>query len=155
LYVEPISNSNDVRVYFVDKLGGENGQCFEIDPSRKVYEIQSVVKNSEPENASETQPDGGQSAEPMVDDGRSVYQHLMPLLAAVKGGYIMDNPKQNMANLQDRFNKLYNAGQQTFISSITGLNSAIIDKIADVMGVTQEELLSDVQESENKLNLCK
>lgn len=155
LYVEPISNSNDVRVYFVDKLGGENGQCFEIDPSRKVYEIQSVVKNSEPENASETQPDGGQSAEPMVDDGRSVYQHLMPLLAAIKGGYIMDNPKQNMANLQDRFNKLYNAGQQTFISSITGLNSAIIDKIADVMGVTQEELLSDVQESENKLNLCK
>ena len=155
LYVEPISNSNDVRVYFVDKLGGENGQCFEIDPSRKVYEIQSVVRNSEPENASETQPDGGQSAEPMVDDGRSVYQHLMPLLAAVKGGYIMDNPKQNMANLQDRFNKLYNAGQQTFISSITGLNSAIIDKIADVMGVTQEELLSDVQESENKLNLCK
>lgn len=155
LYVEPISNSNDVRVYFVDKLGGENGQCFEIDPSRKVYEIQSVVKNSEPENASETQPDGGQSAEPMVDDGKSVYQHLMPLLAAVKGGYIMDNPKQNMANLQDRFNKLYNAGQQTFISSITGLNSAIIDKIADVMGVTQEELLSDVQESENKLNLCK
>lgn len=155
LYVEPISNSNDVRVYFVDKLGGENGQCFEIDPSRKVYEIQSVVKNSEPENASETQPDGGQSAEPMVDDGRSVYQHLMPLLAAVKGGYIMDNPKQNMANLQDRFNKLYNAGQQTFISSVTGLNSAIIDKIADVMGVTQEELLSDVQESENKLNLCK
>jgi hypothetical protein len=91
----------------------------------------------------------------MVDDGRSVYQHLMPLLAAVNGGYIMDNPKQNMANLQDRFNKLYNAGQQTFISSITGLNSAIIDKIADVMGVTQEELLSDVQESENKLNLCK
>lgn len=155
LYVEPISNSNDVRVYFVDKLGGENGQCFEIDPSRKVYEIQSVVKNSEPENASETQPDGGQSAEPMVDDGRSVYQHLMPLLAAVKGGYIMDNPKQNMANLQDRFNKLYNAGQQSFITSVTGLNSAIIDKIADVMGVTQEELLSDVQESENKLNLCK
>ena len=155
LYVEPISNSNDVKVYFVDKLGGENQQCFEIDPSRKVYEIQSIVKNTEPESAVEAQPDEGQSAAPMVDDGRTVYQHLIPLLAAVKEGYIMDNPKLNMQNLQDRFNKLYNAGQQSFISSITGLNMDVIDKVAEVMGVTQEELLSDVQESENKLNLCK
>lgn len=155
LYVEPISNSNDVRVYFVDKLGGENNQCFEIDPSRKVYEIESIVKNVEPESAAEAQPDGGTSEQPMVDDGRSVYQHLMPLLAAVKDGYIMDNPKQNMANLQDRFNKLYNAGQQTFISNVTGLSTEIIDKVAEVMGVSSEDLLSDVQESENKLNLCK
>lgn len=155
LYVEPISNSNDVKVYFVDKLGGENQQCFEIDPSRKVYEIQSIVKNTEPESAVEAQPGEGQSVAPMVDDGRTVYQHLIPLLAAVKEGYIMDNPKLNMQNLQDRFNKLYNAGQQSFISSITGLNMDVIDKVAEVMGVTQEELLSDVQETENKLNLCK
>ena len=60
-----------------------------------------------------------------------------------------------MQNLQDRFNKLYNAGQQSFISSATGLSMDVIDKVAEVMGVTQEELLSDVQESENKLNLCK
>lgn len=155
LYVEPISNSNDVKVYFVDKLGGENGQCFEIDPSRKVYEIQSIVRNTEPESAVEAQPDGGISEQPMVDDGRSVLQHLTPLLAAVKDGYIMDNPKQNMANLQDRFNKLYNAGQQTFISNVTGLSTEVIDKVAEVMGVSSEDLLSDVQESENKLNLCK
>jgi hypothetical protein len=67
----------------------------------------------------------------------------------------MDNPKQNMANLQDRFNKLYNAGQQTFISNVTGLSTEVIDKVAEVMGVSSEDLLSDVQESENKLNLCK
>jgi hypothetical protein len=155
IYVEPISNSNDVRVYFIDKLGGENQQCFEIDPSRKVYEMESVVKNSEPESATTAEPDRDHSVEPMVDDGRTVYQHLMPLLAAVRGGYAMDNPKLNMQNLQDRFNKLYNAGQQSFISSTTGLSMDVIDKVAEVMGVTQEELLSDVQESENKLNLCK
>ena len=155
LYVEPITNSTDARVYFVDKLGGNNQQCFEIDPSRKVYQIESIVKNTEPVSATEAEPDRGESAEPIVDDGRTVYQHLIPLLAAVKDGYIMDNPRQNMANLQDRFNKLYNAGQQSFISSVTGLNMATIDRVADVLGVTQDELLSDVNESQNKLNLCK
>ena len=155
IYVEPISNSNDVRVYFVDKLGGENQQCFEIDPSRKVYEVESVVKNSEPESATTAEPDAGHSSEPMVDDGRTVYQHLMPLLAAVKGGYAMGDQRLNMQNLQDRFNKLYNAGQQSFIQKATDLSMDVIDKVAEVMGVTQEELLSDVQESENKLNLCK
>lgn len=155
IYVEPINNSNDVKVYFVDKLGGENQQCFEIDPSRKVYEIQSVVRNVEPESATIAEPDNGHSSETTVDDGRTVYQHLMPLLAAVKGGYAIGDQRLNMQNLQDRFNKLYNAGQQSFISSATGLSMDVIDKVAEVMGVTQEELLSDVQESENKLNLCK
>jgi hypothetical protein len=155
LYVEPITNSTDVKVYFVDKLGGNNQQCFEIDPSRKVYQIESIVKNTEPVSATEAEPDRGESVEPIVDDGRTVYQHLIPLLAAVKDGYIMDNPRQNMANLQDRFNKLYNAGQQSFISSVTGLNMATIDRVADILGVTQDELLSDVNESQNKLNLCK
>ena len=155
LYVEPIDHSPMVRAYFVDKLGGENQQCFEIDPSRKVYQMKSIVEDAEPMSAAETQPDGGQSVEPLVDDGRTIYQHLVPLLAAVKGGYLMDNPRQNMANIQDRFNKLYNAGQQSFISNVTGLSTAVIDRVAEVLGVTQDELLSDVTESENKLNLCK
>ena len=117
--------------------------------------MKSIVENAEPMSAAEAQPDGGQSVEPLVDDGRTIYQHLVPLLAAVKGGYLMDNPRQNMANIQDRFNKLYNAGQQSFISNVTGLSTAVIDRVAEVLGVTQDELLSDVTESENKLNLCK
>lgn len=151
LYVEPIGNSSLAHAYFVDKLGGENQQCFEIDPSKKVYEMKSVVENAEPQSAPAPDPDSGESVAPLVEDNRPIYQRLMVLLTS----YSMDDPKLNMLNLQDRFNKLYNAGQERYLSETTGIDLPTLAKIAEVLGVTSEELTKDVNDSENKLNLCK
>ena len=151
LYVEPIGNSSLAHAYFVDKLGGENQQCFEIDPSKKVYEMRSVVENAEPQSAPAPDPDSGESVAPLVEDNRPIYQRLMVLLTT----YSMDDPKLNMLNLQDRFNKLYNAGQERYLSETTGIDLPTLAKIAEVLGVTPEELTKDVNDSENKLNLCK
>ena len=151
LYVEPIGNSSLAHAYFVDKLGGENQQCFEIDPSKKVYEMKSVVENAEPQSAPAPDPDSGESVAPLVEDNRPIYQRLMVLLTT----YSMDDPKLNMRNLQDRFNKLYNAGQERYLSETTGIDLPTLAKIAEVLGVTPEELTKDVNDSENKLNLCK
>ena len=151
LHVEPIGNSSLAHAYFVDKLGGENQQCFEIDPSKKVYEMRSVVENVEPQSAPAPDPDSGESVAPLVEDNRPIYQRLMVLLTT----YSMDDPKLNMLNLQDRFNKLYNAGQERYLSETTGIDLPTLAKIAEVLGVTPEELTKDVNDSENKLNLCK
>lgn len=151
LYVEPIGNSSLAHAYFVDKLGGENQQCFEIDPSKKVYEMRSVVENAEPQSAPAPDPDSGESVAPLVEDNRPIYQRLMVLLTT----YSMDDPKLNMLNLQDRFNKLYNAGQERYLSETTGIDLPTLTRIAEVLGVTPEELTKDVNDSENKLNLCK
>lgn len=177
-YAFEISRNSDKSVHFIVKLGkdylyvdqhgskpidnlGGNGQAFEIDPARPVYEIHSVLKNQQAtseEEGNNAKIRDNSEAEPIdIGEQRTILSRTtVQSLLGEEFDMLMTNGLSEADVASVFVNKLSVKFERAEISKRSGLSYAVLDAIEDAIKqytgnvITIDELNRIIQE----LNLC-
>ena len=133
----------------VSKLGGANQEAFEIDPSRDITQMQSVIKQQSVEKGSKEEDEGKAPERPVVNNSR-----LFEQIAQKLGTFNPMSGTKSILETQAEFNRILSNSGADQLAEILGLPSTIISKVADKLNMPSDILASNAKKVMDEIDLC-
>lgn len=133
----------------VSKLGGANQEAFEIDPSRDITQMQSVIKQQSVEKGSKEEDEGKAPERPVVNNSR-----LFEQIAQKLGTFNPMSGTKSILETQAEFNRILSNSGADQLAEILGLPSTIISKVADKLNMPSDVLASNAKKVMDEIDLC-
>jgi hypothetical protein len=133
----------------VSKLGGANQEAFEIDPSRDITQMQSVIKQQSVEKGSKEEDEGKAPERPVVNNSR-----LFEQIAQKLGTFNPMSGTKSILETQAEFNRILSSKGADQLAEILGLPSTVITKVADKLNMPSDVLANNAKKIMDEIDLC-